>query len=254
MENKMKTVAAVVAPVTDSAKKIKRSKVVDGKLDNEAVSLLSLKDAKSGDWLLFLDDSGKCTMFTVLERTGQRGRNGGTTMVLQDYVNEDCLVKLGTTNSLPDGVIMVRKISKGVNERTLKTVIPDSVSSVSAIQVPVQTFESVVDSVIATQSEAQETNAPVSETAVQESQAESAPESVQASSEPVVDSESAPEVSVAPETPESVDTETEPTLAEMLAEAQELTGDSGDSEQEVQELQDLLEESQTMVSPDSASN
>ncbi len=97
-------------------------------LNSDAVSIDALKSAEKGEMVVFVDDAGAVTLFRVIDKVATRGRKGGTSLALENFVT-DAVLKLPTTNTLPDGVIMVRKVLKGVNARTLRKVVPEDATS-----------------------------------------------------------------------------------------------------------------------------
>lgn len=99
-------------------------------LDNNAVSIDALKSVEKGDMVLFMGDNAELALFTVLDKVTTRGRKGGTALKLQGFV-DDAIMELASTNTLPEGVMMVRKVLKGVNSRTLRRVVPEDLSPVS---------------------------------------------------------------------------------------------------------------------------
>lgn len=116
-------------------------------IDSNAVSIDALKSADVGDMVLFLDEVGTLTLFTVTSKATQRGRKGGTSLALQDVVN-DTMMALQNTNTLPEGVLMVRKVLKGVNIRTMRKVVPEAapIVSLDALNAPTESVsEPVVD-------------------------------------------------------------------------------------------------------------
>ncbi len=95
------------------------AKIIGSELSNTGISLEALKSANVGDLVLFLDIHGNLSLFKVSTRTATRGAKGGTALTLKDEVG-DMELHLASTNSLPEGVLMVRKVLSGVNERTLR--------------------------------------------------------------------------------------------------------------------------------------
>ena len=100
-------------------------------LDLGAVSLAVLKTAEEGDEILFADHDGGLALFHVEAREARRGRHGGTTLQLRD-LKTDMVLRLTTTNALPDGVLRVWKCLAGVNARTLRKVVPGAPVTVPA--------------------------------------------------------------------------------------------------------------------------
>ena len=111
------------------------SKIMGSELNNTAISIEALKSSDVGDMVLFMDDSGNLSLFKVEHKVTTRGRNGGTALTLSDMVG-DVKLELPTTNTLPDGVFMVRKVLAGVNVRTLRKLAPKAAESVVVADAP----------------------------------------------------------------------------------------------------------------------
>ena len=87
-------------------------------IDSNAISLDALKSAEKGDMVIFVREGG-VQLLTVTNKVATRGRKGGTSLTLSDFIT-DGSVQLASTNALPEGVSMIRKVLKGVNVRTLR--------------------------------------------------------------------------------------------------------------------------------------
>lgn len=106
-------------------------------LDSNAISIDALKSAEQGDMVIFVGESGAINLFTVESKVTTRGRKGGTALSLSDFVN-DGILDLPTTNALPEGVVMVRKVLKGVNVRTIRRAVPADLTTQAIVPISAQ--------------------------------------------------------------------------------------------------------------------
>lgn len=111
------------------------NKVAGSELNNTAISLEVLKSVDVSDMVIFLDEFGNLSLFKVDSRVATRGAKGGTALKLSDMVG-DAVLSLPTTNALPDGVVMVRKVLAGVNVRTLRKLAPKVDTAVAVTDAP----------------------------------------------------------------------------------------------------------------------
>lgn len=117
---------------------------VDG-LNEVAISLAAIKAVDVGDELVVMDDTGQVAWFTVETREAKRGRGvGGTTLGLKDLSTGDVTFQT-FTNALPAGVVRVRRVSAGVNLRTLRKAPAPTVKAKDLVTQPVGEFENILD-------------------------------------------------------------------------------------------------------------
>ncbi len=99
--------------------------------DNVNISLDALKRAEPGDMVVVIDDNGSTGVFSVELRQGTRGAAGGTRSILRNVVTGEGL-DITVSTALPAGVAVIRRVTKGVNARTLRKAASEAVSAVAA--------------------------------------------------------------------------------------------------------------------------
>lgn len=118
-------------------KSAKVTKINGSELNNAAISVEALKSSDVGDMVLIINDCNELTLFKVTSKVATRGRNGGTALTLVDMVG-NAKLDLPNTNTLPSGVVFVRKVLPGVNEKTLRKLAPKAVESVAVSDQPIE--------------------------------------------------------------------------------------------------------------------
>lgn len=113
-------------------------------LNEVAISLAAFKQCSEGDELVVLTEDGQVGWFVVEKTVAQRGRNGGTTVSLRDMVTNDPTT-ISLKNELPAGVARVRRVSAGVNARTMRKATAVVPAPKTAVTQPVGEFENILD-------------------------------------------------------------------------------------------------------------
>jgi len=121
------------------------NKIIDSRLNETKISLDSLKSAKIGDEVVVMTTDGHVTWYEVIYRKGIPGRySNGTEIGLRDIATG--LEYFGTyRTTLPENVAKIRKVSAGVNKRTLDKV---NITVAAAKAKPVQPegeFQNILD-------------------------------------------------------------------------------------------------------------
>ena len=150
------------------------NKVNELGLDETAISLAAFKASKVGDQLVVMTTDGSVAWFEIVERVAQRGRGFGTTYTFRDLAT-GAEVTETISGKLPEDVKCVRRVSAGVNLRTLKKV-PEKPVAVAKVEQPEGEFENILD----VPEEPEDSGAPVLETIDTEAQPE-----VESPAEPV---------------------------------------------------------------------
>ena len=126
----------------------------DGFLNEVAISLAALKQLDVGSEIVVLTNDNQVGWFSVDKIVTQRGCKGGTQLTLKE-ISSGNIAKLFVNNSLPEGVVRVRRVSAGVNSRTLRNVmkapivqpIEEKEKAVvkGPIVQPIEEFENILD-------------------------------------------------------------------------------------------------------------
>lgn len=117
----------------------------DAKLNEVKISLDSLKAAKVGDEVVVMTTDGHVAWFEVIQRKGVQGRySSGTTIGLRDLATGgEFFATYGTT--LPEDIAKIRRVSAGVNKRTLDKLAKTPVVVKTKPIQPEGEFENILD-------------------------------------------------------------------------------------------------------------
>ncbi len=120
------------------------SKMNDGGLNEVAISLAALKQSAIGDEVVVLGDDGQVSWLAVDSLVAVRGCKGGTTIALRNIVTGD--VATHTLRSdLPTGMARIRRVSAGVNARTMRKMAVAPAAPKAPVVQPLGEFENILD-------------------------------------------------------------------------------------------------------------
>lgn len=103
--------------------------------------------------LLWIGADKSLRLVEALIRLAQRGAHGGTLITFRDVMTDE-IIELTTTNVLPEGVLDIHKVSKGVNSRTMSKLgalaagVADALAesdAAPAVEAPAAVSEPVAD-------------------------------------------------------------------------------------------------------------
>jgi hypothetical protein len=113
-------------------------------LNEVAISLAAFKQAGVGDEIVLLTEDGQVGWFVVDVSDPKRGCKGGTTITLRDLASGD--VHTHTIRAtLPAGVVRVRRVSAGVNARTMRKSLVAAPKAKDLVVQPSGEFENILD-------------------------------------------------------------------------------------------------------------
>lgn len=122
------------------------NKMNEGCLNEAAISLAALKQSRKGDEVVVMTTDNEVGWFSVEQFAAVRGCKGGTTLVLKDLSNGD-LTTVVLRGQLPEGIVRVRRVSAGVNDRTLRQIksVPVVDTKPQLVVQPEGEFENILD-------------------------------------------------------------------------------------------------------------
>ncbi len=107
------------------------------------ISMASLKKSQMGDQIVVVTTENTVEWLEVVINKGQPGCNGGTTFILKNVL-DDTTTTYFVKNDLPARFKKVRRVSAGVNSRTLNKAISEPKAKVELVQ-PEGEFENILD-------------------------------------------------------------------------------------------------------------
>ena len=123
------------------------NKMNEGNLNEVAISLAALKQSDVGDEVVLMTADNQVGWFSVQGVVATRGCKGGTTLTLRDLASGD-VSTVFVSNSLPEGVARVRRVSAGVNARTTRKLAAAQAAAAAAkpaVVQPAGEFENILD-------------------------------------------------------------------------------------------------------------